>query len=471
MASVGDAIPTETSSLISRLLAVGNTDTVYRDLYLQRARALFAGELSRADYMRLRHVQLEIDNLLRQSRVAIERGEWAKVKELAGRLRALRRQVAEEGSLLALAEEVYDPADVPLDPFSPGLQTLAARSGQELVRIRERVLEHLAVLATADPAWREWYAARRAAFQALALGAQESHPWPERPGQIQRAALQALDSGDIEQLERLSQEMLALHVSPPAPATPPAVQHAQPTERDLSFVFSAQTLARAQPLGLMPARVESCGEFTAYLRCGCAWQVTFPDQPLGAGATHRQGRTCGHGCPPTLPETLKETFDLLIVHPFVNSGGARYLPPFATEDVLIEDFPETAEEPSGSALLSALGLQRRTALSRVEIERALLAEGSRIVAELGLEPWEFRLLCIPFDLYCRLGPARGWGKQRQWTHFDGYQVLRGGRLRALVGGDVRYGGVHDLTSIDRADERDGVVARFAVVRRARLCAW
>jgi hypothetical protein len=47
-------------------------------------------------------------------------------------------------------------------------------------------------------------------------------------------------------------------------------------------------------------------------------------------------------------------------------------------------------------------------------------------------------------------------------------VLKGGKIRALVGGDVRFGGIFDLCSINRVDEREGVIARFAVVRRERL---
>jgi hypothetical protein len=39
-----------------------------------------------------------------------------------------------------------------------------------------------------------------------------------------------------------------------------------------------------------------------------------------------------------------------------------------------------------------------------------------------------------------------------------------------VGGDVRYGGLADLVSISPNDEREGVMVRFAVVRRARLVA-
>jgi len=72
------------------------------------------------------------------------------------------------------------------------------------------------------------------------------------------------------------------------------------------------------------------------------------------------------------------------------------------------------------------------------------------------------------DVYLRVGRGRGWGQQEHWTHIDGYQVMRGGRVRALVGGDVRYGGLLDLCSISSADQREGVMARFAVVYRERF---
>ena len=50
------------------------------------------------------------------------------------------------------------------------------------------------------------------------------------------------------------------------------------------------------------------------------------------------------------------------------------------------------------------------------------------------------------------------------------RLIAAGRLRALVGGDARYGGLNDPTCIAPSDQRDSVVARFAVVRRARQVA-
>jgi glucose-6-phosphate isomerase len=46
-----------------------------------------------------------------------------------------------------------------------------------------------------------------------------------------------------------------------------------------------------------------------------------------------------------------------------------------------------------------------------------------------------------------------------------------GRLRALAGGDVRFGGLYDLLGIGRDYDSDRVMARFAVVRRERMVAW
>jgi hypothetical protein len=141
--------------------------------------------------------------------------------------------------------------------------------------------------------------------------------------------------------------------------------------------------------------------------------------------------------------------------------------PVAREALLMETHAE-GEAPVTS-LVRELGFDGRRGLSRDAIEAALLEHGARIVAEhLGLDPLAFRIVCVPPDVFMRLGRERGWGTRPEWTHFDGYQVMRGGRLRALVGGNVQFGGIADLCSIARDDERENTVARFAVIRRDRL---
>jgi hypothetical protein len=83
----------------------------------------------------------------------------------------------------------------------------------------------------------------------------------------------------------------------------------------------------------------------------------------------------------------------------------------------------------------------------------------------------FRLVCIPPDVHLRLGDAEGWGRQPLWTHFDGYLVMRNGRLRALAGGNARFGGLYNLVGIGRDYDADTVTTRFAVVQRQRMVAW
>ncbi len=458
--------------MVSQLLEAGKTDTVYRDLYLERAHVILGALLPHSEYLRLKHSKVDIDDLLRQVAPPLERQEWVKVKELTGRIRVLRQTVEEKHALAELAEKIYEPIDVPFNPFDRGLQAVLAFSKQEAARLRDSMVVTLATLEKEDPVWRNFYSRRRAYFQSSSFNQSEAGKIIKDidPTQIQRQAHWALESRDINSLERLAEEMLRSQARVNVNRVgPELVARSIANSEDPSFIFSEQTLSAARRFQLVPVRVESSLEFGDYLQCCCAWQAKIPDRPLIEAEKRIEGCTCGHPCPPSMPEPLKETLDLLMLHPFINSAGVRYLPRFVPELVLVEDFPEEEKYGSASELLSALGLPRRTALSRMEIDQALLRRGAQIVkSELGLDPQEFRLACIPFDLYSRLAETQGWGRQKSWTHFDGFQIWKGGRLRALVGGDVRFGGRYDLCSISRADERDGVVARFAVIRRERF---
>jgi len=46
-----------------------------------------------------------------------------------------------------------------------------------------------------------------------------------------------------------------------------------------------------------------------------------------------------------------------------------------------------------------------------------------------------------------------------------------GRLRALAGGEARFGGLFNLVALSRDYDTERVTARFAVVRRERMVAW
>ena len=177
-------------------------------------------------------------------------------------------------------------------------------------------------------------------------------------------------------------------------------------------------------------------------RCTIARRTESPGCP---------SRRADFAVPPDVAAVFAETVSLFALHLYVNSAGIRYVPiPAARECVLIETHAEGDE--TVTPLLRELGLEQRRGLARDDIEARLQKRGPHVVGELlGLDPLAFRLVCVPPDVFVRVGRDRGWGSRAEWTHFDGYQVMRGGRLRALVGGHKEYGGLYDLCSISRDD--------------------
>jgi hypothetical protein len=253
-----------------------------------------------------------------------------------------------------------------------------------------------------------------------------------------------------------------------------AVKNRYESPVDLASPFPTDARAQARDFGLMETQMAALPEIRAAVESiyNYAWD-TSPVTPgmEREGVVRTQQLTESQIPAQIATEEFRVLAGQFIQQIFINSGGARYLPRVSAETALVEDFAENEVADSPSKLLGALGLPGRRGLARVEIDAALMRFGDQILAEqLKLDPLEFRLVCIPYDLYMRLGRDRGWGQWPHWTHFDGYQVMGGNRLGALVGGDGRFGGITDLVSISRNDSREGVYARFAVVRRARMVA-
>ena len=475
-ANASNAIP----EVVKTLVDVRASDTVYGDLYLRRARELLGTVLSQSQYDALKGIQADIDAAVKRIRVATASQDWGTVESLAARVDELRHNAAEKATLSALGAAVYDTHDISIDPFSPGFEFLPG-FGKELAERRDALVARLKVLARADTPRAHLYESRAAFFAGLKLASSDVAAAPssvEPLQELQQLAMQAAEHGDMTQLRRYAQQLSARQAksAPAADSTsdtsPTLTRAACPV--DLAAPFTDEVVRRARALGLSVARAEpppQSGVLFDYVTTHI-WQPSLSETDVAnEGALRAQALVDESGFSPELSGPLKDLVGQFLLNPFINSGGARYIPPFSAETVLVEDFPETQEVPATGELLSALGLGRRRALARREIEGALLEHGAAVLQErLLLDPNEFRLVCIPLDLYIGLGRDRGWGRQQQWTHFDGFQVLKGGQVRALVGGDVRYGGLSDLVSIDVADQRDSVIARFAVVRRARQVA-
>jgi hypothetical protein len=472
--------------VIRRLTEVAKADTVYRDLYLQRASTRLAALLPKTEYEQLKVQDTTIENLLAQSRRAVDRQEWTQVQELTARATALRDLLAKKKSEMELAQEVFAAPDVVIDPFSPGFSTLFGAGGRSTAGRQEELVATLTALAKADPEWGDLYAQRQAYFSGLSLlpELQTQKAVGDSANVLQQKMQQAAAKGDLAALNRLAGEMLKASAKPKSEPTAgesrqaPTPQRSASSSVALAQPFPASAIEPARTLGFahveikpeMPTLQKALKEFLDWY----TWHPSFPVTELAKeGSMHL--RPLVKEALKDVPEAAEVTEPLVEVaaqfslHPYVNGGGARYFPVLVdTEFVLVEDFPEEGAAEGGE-LLSTLGLKQRRGLSRMEIEAALRQQGNQLLHErLGLDPRAFRLVCVPFDVYLRVGRDRGWGQQQHWTHIDGYQVMQGGRLRALVGGDVRYGGLLDLCSVSPADQREGVMTRFAVVHRERL---
>jgi hypothetical protein len=204
--------------LVPQLIEIGEADTVYRDVYLARARTLLGSTLSLAEYRQREQMAATVDELPLRIQRAVEQGRWVEVKELSATLQAMRTDIADKRALMKTAERVYAVTDVVLDPFSPGLQEFRGFSPAALVALRKRSVEQLADLERADAAWSGFYAARQRAFEDLAVAeaAREERTAVGAPaGDVRAAALEALKSGNMRSLQALAQAAMDTETGQP----------------------------------------------------------------------------------------------------------------------------------------------------------------------------------------------------------------------------------------------------------------
>ena len=71
--------------VIGLLNQAAQTDTVYRDLYLQRAAERLSSFLSKTEYEHFKGQNARIEQLLTQTRRAVDRQDWTQVQELTVR--------------------------------------------------------------------------------------------------------------------------------------------------------------------------------------------------------------------------------------------------------------------------------------------------------------------------------------------------------------------------------------------------
>ena len=252
---------------VQLLVDAASSDTVYADLYMRRARELLGSVLTLAQHNALKGVQREIDEALKQSKVATMSQDWRRVEALAGRVDELRRSAHEKAAVSALGAKVYDAYGVGIDPFSPGFEFLPGFD-QDLAARRDTLVKTVNALATADAPLAPFYESRRSFFAGLGLASKApttATAAAQSSAEIEQLAVQAAQKGDMAQLRRYAQELAARQAreKEAAPAAeksatqPAAASHgAYQCPVDLAVPFSDEVTQRAQALGLAAARTE-----------------------------------------------------------------------------------------------------------------------------------------------------------------------------------------------------------------------
>lgn len=449
---------------VEALRALSEVDLLYADLFLHRAQVLLRDLCSREDYLALRRERDRLPDLTGELRRAAERGDWPHVRLLAEDAAAKKSRLAVKERVLKVADAVYGPRILCADATALALNGVVAHPTVALERERAAVVKHLQLLAAEDSDWRAFYMGRAAHFARLEVVSENEPGALVDADVVRKRILAAVELADFSEVRRLTDAIVDERGELGRTRVPgPSDEQAEM----LSAPFPTATLARAGDLGLTPETVPASASLNAYLSCCCADRMTFPPAPLSETNRRPDTCTCGHACPPDVPQTLRENLDLILLHPFMSSAGTRYRPWFGAEALLVEAFPET--DPDAHApVLDRLGLRRRRGLPRLVIEDALRSHWVPLCEELGLDPFEFMVACVPFDAYARLAPQREWGRAPLWTHFDGYQVTQDLHLHALVGGDVRHGGADDFCAVQRDYDAPRITARFCVLRRQRF---
>jgi hypothetical protein len=88
------------SSVATALIEAGNIDTVYRDVYLDRARTVLGPVLSLEDFHRLEQERAVLAELPLTIARALNNANWSLVKQLSERAQTLKRAIDDKSDLL-----------------------------------------------------------------------------------------------------------------------------------------------------------------------------------------------------------------------------------------------------------------------------------------------------------------------------------------------------------------------------------
>src|SRR6185503_17331949 len=137
-------------SIASALVDAGSVDTMYRDVYLGRARALLIPVVSLEAFHGMEQRRAALASLPLAVARALEKADWPQVRELSLRTDAVKQEISRESALFETARGVYAVTDIKLDPFCQSLQRFSRVSARDLPALRTQMIEQLTMLEQSD---------------------------------------------------------------------------------------------------------------------------------------------------------------------------------------------------------------------------------------------------------------------------------------------------------------------------------
>ena len=196
----------KTNDAVSHLIEAATADTIYRDVYLRRARDLFSPTLDELGYRAIELMQKEVDEVVRHTRSAVVQFDWKKAVELSGQVDRMRKAIEAQAGIARLAQQVYDADVVAFDPFSPG-KHLGAHAQATQAGVCTQLLETLASLGKMDTPFTAFYEQRRDYFSGLELGGDSEKTHLRSRRELEQRALEAAERGDIATIESVGREL------------------------------------------------------------------------------------------------------------------------------------------------------------------------------------------------------------------------------------------------------------------------
>ena len=248
-------------------------------------------------------------------------GDWDKVNELSKEHETLKAEIESKTSLEALGKDLYEDDAVPIDPFSPGMNTIPGVARLGLAELWNKAKQHLQELSTMDQPWQTFYLRRIESFSHLQV---ETGPSTGQirafSGQLESEAVDALEEGELQKLARLAEGLSGSRKSNTAIDSGSKLATDENGPPDYRFEFNADTINRARKLGLELQHVASQHEKFAPL-CRLAWHPTFAQQQDNHGGVLRIPDL---PFPEGTPDALKVRVKLFATHSMMKPAGVRF---------------------------------------------------------------------------------------------------------------------------------------------------